>query len=154
MVVLALGLGASGARAQTPAASVSPATAGVAPRPSWMTRSDVHAQVLLDVIARFGPEFAGQIGINGLDEQVLDLQPRRYEREQEATQKAIAELELRRAREKDLLVKQDLDILIQSGKENVEGDELSHKYELAYFDVPLTMFRGLRALLDDQVAPA
>jgi hypothetical protein len=49
-------------------------------------------------------------------------------------------------------VRQDLDILIQSAKDQIESDALQRKYELTYFDVPLTIFRGLRSLLDDQVA--
>src|SRR5204863_4948838 len=68
-LALVFSLGVGGAIAQTPAATPSPA-ASAAPRPAWIAKSDANAQVLLDVIARFGPEFAGQIGINGLDEQV------------------------------------------------------------------------------------
>ena len=66
---------------------------------------------------------------------------------------ALAELERRRAAETDALVRQDLDILIQSARDQIEGDALERKYELTYFDVPLTIFRGLRSLLDDQIAP-
>jgi len=123
------------------------------PRPAWIAKSDANADVLLKVFARFAPEGAGQIGVSGLDEQVLDLQPRLYERGEAANKEALAELERRRAAETDPLVRQDLDILIQSAKDQIEGDALSRKYELTYFDVPLTIFRGLRSLLDDQIAP-
>ena len=148
LVALALApLGAGDfAAAQTPAASP-------APRPAWIVKSDANADVLLKVFARFSPEGAGQIGVSGLDEQVLDLQPRLYERRGAATKEALGELERRRAAETDPLVRQDLDILIESTKDQIEGDALSRKYELTYFDVPLTIFRGLRALLDDQIAP-
>jgi hypothetical protein len=152
-IVLALGLAGSTAVAQTPAASPAAREAAVQ-RPAWIVKSDADAQVLLDVIAHFAPEFGGRLGVAGVDEQVLDLQPQRFEREQAATRQAIAELDARRARETDPLVKQDIDILIRSARQNAEGDELSHKYELTYFDVPLTMFRGLRSLLDDEVSPA
>jgi len=123
-------------------------------RPAWIVKSDANAKVLLDVLARFGPEGAGQIGVSGLDEQVLDLGPRLYERSQEATRAALAELERRRASESDALVGQDLDILIQSARDQIEGTDLSRKYELDYVDVPLVVFRGLRSLLDEQVEPA
>ena len=142
-------LGASSFAAQTtPAPAASPA-----PRPAWIVKSDANADVLLKAFARFSPEGAGQIGVSGLDEQVLDLQPRLYERRDAATREALAELERRRPAETDPLVRQDLDILIQSTKDQIEGDALSRKYELTYFDVPLTIFRGLHALLDDQIAP-
>jgi len=135
------------------AAARTPARASPAPRPAWIVKSDANADILLKIAARFFPEGAGQIGVSGLDEQVLDLQPQLFERTQAANKEALAELERRRAAETDPLVRQDLDILIQSTKDQIEGDALSRKYELTYFDVPLTIFRGLHALLDDQVAP-
>jgi hypothetical protein len=145
--LLAFGTAPIDAAQTAPAAS----PASTAPRPSWILKSDENAQVVLKIIARFSPEGAGQIGVPGLDEQVLDLGPGLYERRETATREAVAELERRRAVEKDPLVRQDLDILVQSTKENLEGDVLSRKYELTYFDVPQTIFRGVRSLLDDQV---
>ena len=94
-------------RAERPHPPASPVA-----RAPWIAKSDANAQVLLQVIARFSPEGAGQIGVSGLDEQVLDLQPRLYERTEAATREALAELERRRAAETDPLVRQDLDILI------------------------------------------
>lgn len=105
-------------------------------RAPWIAKSDASAQLLLQVFARFSPEGAGQIGVAGLDEQVLDLQPRLYERTEAATKEALAELDRRRATETDPLVRQDLDILIDSAKETLEGEALSRKYEVPYFDVP------------------
>ena len=134
-------------------AAQTPPSASPAPRPAWIVKSDASADILLKIAARFFPEGAGQIGVSGLDEQVLDLQPQLFERTQAANKEALAELERRRAAEMDPLVRQDLDILIQSTKDLLEGDALTRKYELTYFDVPLTIFRGLHALLDDQVAP-
>jgi hypothetical protein len=145
LAVFALTSFAASAAAQT---TPSPAPS---PRPAWIVKSDANADVLLKVFARFAPEGAGQIGVSGLDEQVRDLQPRLDERSEAANKEALAELERRRAAETDALVRQDLDILIQSAKNQLEGDALSRKYELTYFDVPLTIFRGLRSLLDDQI---
>ena len=132
----------------TPSPAASPS-----PRPAWIVKSDANADILLKIGARFAPEGAGQVGVSGLDEQVRDLQPRLYERTEAANKEALAELERRRAAETDALVRQDLDILIQSTRNQIEGDALEHKYELTYFDVPLSIFRGLRSLLDDQIAP-
>ncbi|HUG54795.1 MAG TPA: DUF885 family protein, partial [Vicinamibacteria bacterium] len=142
----ALALGGSAVAQTSPAAPAPPV------RPAWIAASDASAQVLLEVFARFSPEGAGQLGVPGLDEQVLDLQPQRYERSQAALKEAVAELGRRRASATEPLVRQDLDILIASAEERMKGDALSRKHELTYSDVPLTIFRGLRALLDDQVA--
>jgi hypothetical protein len=123
------------------------------PAPSWVARSDENAKVLLDVWARFRPEVAGRLGVPNLDEQVLDLKPHIYERYEEASREALKVLEGRLEAEKDAAIRGDLEILVQASKDGIEGNELSHKYELPYFDVPQTIFQGLRALLEDQIAP-
>jgi hypothetical protein len=131
--------------------AVAAAQPAATPRPAWVTRSDENASVVIKSFARFAPESAGFLGVPGLDDQVLDLQPQVYERSQAAAHEALAELERRRAAETDALVRQDLDILIDSTRDNLRGAELGRKYEVTYFDVPQTMFQGLRALLDDQI---
>src|SRR5262249_16705015 len=73
-----------------PRAGPGPGVEPPAPRPAWIVKSDASAQVLLKVFARFLPEGAGQLGVPGLDEQVLDLQPLLYERTQAATKEALA----------------------------------------------------------------
>ena len=123
------------------------------PKPAWVTRSDENAKVLLDVQARFGPEGAGQIGLDGYDEQILDLTPGRDERLRAALTDAIRTLEGRHAKETDAAVKQDLEILIDSAKRNVEGSLLNERLVVPYFDTPQVVFFGIRGLLDDQVSP-
>jgi hypothetical protein len=51
-------------------------------------------------------------------------------------------------------VRQDLDILIDFLKRNLEEFNLSDQLLLPYQDPVEMIFRGLRALLDDQVAEA
>src|SRR5262245_4957941 len=63
------------------------------PRPAWVVRSDENARVLMDVQARFGPEGASQVGMDGYDEQVFDLKPGRDERLRAALTAAVATLE-------------------------------------------------------------
>src|SRR5262249_587101 len=53
--------------------------------------------------------------------------------------------------EKDPQVREDLEILIDRADMGHEQHELEHKLMLPYFDVALTEFQGLRALLDEQV---
>ncbi|MFI5184181.1 MAG: DUF885 domain-containing protein [Vicinamibacteria bacterium] len=143
-IVLAAALApVAGAQAQ--------ATVAPPPRPAWIERSDANARLVLEVSARFSPESAGRLGIEGLDEMVLDLKPQVYERTQQATRDVLATLEQRLASENDAAVRQDLEILVRATKDTLEENELEHRYELDYTDIPLTVFRGLRALLDDQV---
>lgn len=130
--------------------SALPAAAAPA-APAWVQKSDENAQVLLEVLARFGPEGAGQLGIPGLDEQILDLSPGFEERASAATRKAAGELRQRLAAEKDPAVRQDLQILIGAAEDNLRGEEMEKKYFLPYFNVTRTVFGGLQGLLDDQV---
>jgi hypothetical protein len=122
-------------------------------RPAWVTRSDANARVLLDAQARFGPEGAAQTGLEGYDEEVLDLKPDRDERLRAAVSAAIETLQGRLAGETDPAVKQDLVILIDSAKRSLEGQALNERLVVSYFDAPQIVFFGVRGLLDDQVAP-
>lgn len=128
-----------------------PAAAAPAPAPAWVQRSDEKTQVLLEVLARFGPEGAGQLGVPGLDEQILDLSPGFPERSKAAAREAAGELRRRLATEKDPAVRQDLQILINAAEDNIRGAEMEEKYFLPYFNVTQIVFGGLQTLLDDQI---
>jgi hypothetical protein len=126
------------------------------PRPTrraWVEKSDAHARVLIDVLSRFSPEGASQFGVEGLDEQVLDLAPGRQERIQAALAAALAELEKRLAAESDPLVRQDLEILTSTTRENITTNDLNYRLAVPYFDAVQVAFFGIRGLLDDQVKP-
>jgi len=119
--------------------------------PAWVAESNRNAEVLLKAIAEFSPEDAGQIGVEGYDEQIVDLKPKVYERSQAAMQKTIAELRAIRAKTKDTAVLQDLDILIESAQNSVESSKLQHELMLPYHAVASLTFSGIKALLDPRV---
>ena len=121
--------------------------------PEWVQRSNADAQVLITPFAKFSPEFAGYMGVPGLDEEILDLKPGFVDRQIEATRKAVATLGERLSAEKDPAVKQDLQILIDAANRHIEGEELTRKLQLPFYSVTSTVFQGMRALLDDQVDP-
>lgn len=132
-----------------------PALAATAADPSkaWIVKSDQNTQLLIDVLARQSPEGAGQMGVDGLDEQILDLKPGFIERGIADVEKTVVILKQRLAEEKDPNVRQDLEILIDAAEQNVEGTRISDKYQIPFFDINQAVFQGLRALLDDQVEP-
>ena len=119
--------------------------------PGWVERSNVNTKLLLDVQARYGPEGAARIGVDGFDEAVSQFPLDLNERLVRDVEGAIATLRQRLAAEKDGDVRQDLEILIQAAEDNVRGTRLSEKYDLPYFNVHAQIFGGLRALLDDRV---
>jgi uncharacterized protein (DUF885 family) len=120
----------------------------------WVAESDRNAQILLDTLAGFVPEQASLFGAESHDTEVLDIKPRLHERAQAANHKVLADLEARLAGEKEPHVRQDLEILVQAAKQQVEDEELENRYLLPYQDVPEVVYLGIQALLDDQASPA
>jgi hypothetical protein len=151
-VVVTLGPAATRGDARQGAPASSPAAARTAP--AWIARSDANARVLLEAFAKFSPEGAGRVGLEGYDEQIADLGPNLFERTQKATAEAKALLEEKRKTETDASVREDLDILVESAGDSLTGAALNQKLLVSYIDLPLQVFQGLRGLLDDQVAPA
>ena len=117
----------------------------------WIRESNRNAQVLLEVIAKFAPEQAGRLGVDGLDNRIQDLDKDVYERSQGALQRAVVALKERLARTSDTGVRQDLEILIDSGERNLRSSELQHRYMLPFYDVAQTEFFGIHSLIDPQV---
>ncbi len=120
--------------------------------PPWVTRSNANAKLLLDLDAKYGPEFAAQNGMTGLDDKITSLEAGVNERERADTRAAKAELQTRLTREKDPLVKRDLEILIGAADLRIRLSEADEKYFLPYDDVGGGVFYGVKTLLDDQVA--
>jgi len=120
--------------------------------PAWVARSNQNAAILLKVLARFAPEAASRFGVEGLDTEVTVLPQDINQKTIVALEDAIRQLEAKLAAEKDPAVRQDLQILINSAKLNIEGTRLGEKYQLPYFDIPQVFFQGLRSLLDERTA--
>jgi len=118
----------------------------------WIERSNQNAQLLLQLQAKFQPEFAARQGIAGLDDQISDFTPGHQQRQREAIKQVQAELEQRLAAEKHPLVAQDLQILIDATKRQIKGSELREKLSVSYYNLPQLVFGSMRALLDPQVA--
>ncbi len=117
----------------------------------WVARSNENAKVLLEVQAKYGPEGAARIGIDGLDEEVFQLPLDLQERVTADTKAAIGVLQERLAAERHPAVRQDLEIMIGAAKDSIRGNELDQRYSLPYFNVSQAVFGGVRALLDDQI---
>ena len=127
---------------------LSPALAADA---DWVEKSNEHAQIVLEVLARFAPEGAGSIGVDGLDEKVSDLGPGIYERGMQATRDVLAELQEREAKETHPKVSQDLGILIKALEDNIFSSELNRANMLPYYNISQTVFYGVRGLIDAQI---
>ena len=127
------------------------AAPAAADEPGWVEKSNANAQVVLEVLAEFNPEGAASLGVDGLDEAIIDYRPGLYERSQGASEAVLAELRERLAVEKEPRVRQDLDILIQAVEDSLRSAQLTHENLLPYYNVSQTVFGGVRALVDPQV---
>ncbi len=120
--------------------------------PTWTERSNANAQPLLEVLARYGPEGAAALGVEGHDADVFDLGPRNDERLEADLENVAVDLEARLATETDPRVKQDLQILIAAARDQKHTSELNRRLMLPYFDLPQALFQGFRSLLDPRVS--
>ena len=127
------------------------ATPVVAEDSDWVARSNEHAQIVLELLAKFSPEGAASLGVDGLDEEIFDLTEGVYERGIEESRELLAELQKRHAAETHPKVKQDLGILIQTMEDNIETSELNREQMLPYFNMSQTIFYGVRGLIDPQI---
>jgi hypothetical protein len=118
----------------------------------WVQRSNADAQLLLDVLARYNPESAAVLGVEGHDTGIFDLKPG-FDTRFEADLAGVAtQLEGRLATEKDTHVQQDLHILIDAAVDNRTTSEMNRRLMLPYFDLPQALFRGFQSLLDPRVS--
>ncbi|MFK7887992.1 MAG: DUF885 domain-containing protein [Gammaproteobacteria bacterium] len=118
---------------------------------SWVDTSNEHAQVLLKIFAKYSPEGAGSLGVDGLDEDIFDLGENIYERSTADIQSGIEELEKRLTTATHPKVRQDIRILIKTAQDNVRSSRLQRENMLPYINITQTIFQGTRGLLDPQV---
>ncbi len=117
---------------------------------TWVEKSDEHAQVVLDVLAKLSPEGAGQLGVDGLDEEISDLGPGINERSKKMSQDVLVELRRRLADESDSKVRQDLGILIKVIEDSIRTSDLNYEQMLPYYNISQTVFFGVRSIIDPQ----
>ena len=119
--------------------------------PEWVQRSNQIAYKVLESSAKFVPEFSGQMGVEGLDEEVFDLKENLYERQMAVEEEKIAYLTGLLETEEDPHVVQDIEIMLQATRDNMESTRINHERVLPYGNVTGLIFAGFNGLLDKQV---
>ena len=125
--------------------------ASVEAQDDWVEKSNEHSQLVLESIAMFNPESAGRIGVDGLDEEILDLREDLYERDIADSERIVAELRIRLAEESHPKVRQDIGILIKAVEDSLHTTRLNREHMLPYRNISQTVFGGIRGLIDAQV---
>jgi hypothetical protein len=96
--------------------------------PEWVQRSNEIAYKLLDSNAQFAPEFSGQTGVEGYDEEIFDLRDKLFERQIANSEKNIAMLDALLAKEEDPRVAQDIQIMIKSERDGMEANRINYQH--------------------------
>jgi uncharacterized protein (DUF885 family) len=126
----------------------------VAAEPAWVAKSNENAKVLLNVLAKYSPEGASNLGVDGYDEQITDMSRDQFEANNRDLRAAIAELHKRMRVEADSKVKQDLQILIDKAQDSIKTNTLQRKYFMPFDDLTGMIFGVVRATLDPRIPKA
>lgn len=146
--------GPTAAPTSTPAPSTSTAGPRAASAQEWVARSNENAKLLVTITSTFEPEAGARLGVDGVDDQIVDLKPGHAARQRDAYRGALEELGRRLASEKDPLVKQDLAILRSAAALAIKRSEVEEKNLVPYYNLTDIVFESALGLLDDQIAPA
>jgi len=122
-----------------------------APAPDWVRESDAVAQPMLKVIAQFAPEGAQRLGVEGVDDKIVDLGPGYDERYRAALAATAKDLEAKLATTREPKVREDIQILIDNAHRNIEASKLEDALLLPFYAPARTAFGGIFALLDPRV---
>jgi uncharacterized protein (DUF885 family) len=110
--------------------------------------------LLLERTARYSPESASQIGVEGHDTDISDFTHDQYDEITAATTALVVELQRRQAAEADPKVRQDIDVLVGAARDRVSSSRLDRKYFFPYYNLDRMMFGVARAMIDPRIPPA
>ena len=122
-----------------------------APVPDWVRESDAMAQPMLQIMAQFAPEGAQRLGVEGVDDKIVDLGPNHSERYRAAMEAAGKDLEVKLPTTRDPKVREDMQILIDNAHRRIEAGKLEDALLLPFYAPARTAFGGILALLDPRV---
>lgn len=120
-------------------------------QPEWIVESNSQAAALLGEFAKYNPEQASAIGVDGHDADVFDVKPHNVQRQEADIDAVAASYERALASASDPRVKQDIEILLKSAHDQRVTLELNDRLMLPYFDLPQALFNSFHGLLDARV---
>jgi hypothetical protein len=119
----------------------------------WIEDSNRYTQMLVDVHVRHSPEYGSLQGLSQYDAlaanpTLADELAERLERDA-----VVEKIKAQLPKEKNRHVAQDLQILIHAVDLEDREQDFAIRREVPFINASENVFRGLRSLLDDQVAP-
>ncbi len=127
------------------------ATGAHAAGTAWIEESNRYSQIALEILAKFNPESASSLGVEGHDAEVIDLKPQLVQRQKADIDAAVAQLEKARGSATDPRLQQDIDIIIAAAQQQADSITLRDRLMLPYFSVAETLYSSFQDLLDERV---
>jgi uncharacterized protein (DUF885 family) len=124
----------------------------VQPDKAWIERSNSFTQQLLDVQLAHTPEQGSRQGLAQFDERISKPTLADELAERHELETVMATIDAARAKETDKRVQEDLDILHKAFNLRFRQQDYRLQREVPFLNASEVIFRGLRGLLDDQVA--
>jgi hypothetical protein len=118
---------------------------------AWVTESNQHSQVLLNLIAKYRPEEAAFFGVEGHDGAIADLRPESTERFSKELDDTATALEATAGKVTDPRVKEDIQILVGAARDRSASIRLNRRLMLPYTDLPQMMFGSFHSALDPRL---
>ena len=124
----------------------------VQPDKAWIEHSNSFTQRLLDVQLAHTPEQGSRQGLAQFDERISKPTLADELAERHELEAVMATIDAARAKETDKRVQEDLDILHKAFNLRFRQQDYRLQHEVPFLNASEVVFRGLRGLLDDQVA--
>ncbi|MEM7081714.1 MAG: DUF885 domain-containing protein [Pseudomonadota bacterium] len=118
---------------------------------NWVETSNANAQIVLKAMAKYSPEGAGSLGVDGLDEDISVWDKGIYKRSLADFDETLKALNKKLDDETHPTVRQDLQILIKAIEDSLTSTKLDRDNMLPYYNVSSTVFSGIRGLIDPQI---
>jgi uncharacterized protein (DUF885 family) len=129
------------------------AAAGPGDDKAWIERSNAYTNRLLDVEFAHDPEAGSREGVAQFDTRISKPTLADQLAERRELEAALAKVEALGAKESDPRVRQDLQILHKAFDLRFRQEDYELQHKVPFRNASERVFRGLRVLLDDQVAP-
>ncbi len=117
---------------------------------SWIATSNRYANMLIDVVFKYRPEFGTQQGLSQFDTKASQPTLANEDQERHETEAVLAKLKSAAAEKQQQDVAEDLQIMIRRVNLNFKRQDFQRAHEVPFFNASQMVFGGLQVLLDEQ----
>ena len=117
---------------------------------SWIATSNRYANMLIDVVFKYRPEFGTQQGLSQFDTKASQPTLANEDQERHETEAVLAKLKTAAAEKQQEDVAEDLQIMIRRVNLDFKRQDFRRAHEVPFFNASQMVFGGLQVLLDEQ----